>query len=135
MTRIELSVAAFISITAGCVTSHQPAVSGLSPVSPAAVQVFMDGDEPGRPYVSIGRFTVERSRLPGDGEDPLLRDARDSAAEMGAHAILVTSIPESAYRTRLAGKSSGTGGGDLEVTHDERPALDVTAVVWTCGNP
>lgn len=133
MTRIEIGVAAFILITPGCAASHQQTTSGLAPVSPAEVQVFEDR-EPGRPYVSIGRFTIEHSRS-GVYEtgDRALEDARESAAAMGADAILVTSIPASANRVMLAGKGSEMGGGAVEMRSVARPALDVMAVVWTCG--
>jgi hypothetical protein len=134
MTRIEIGVAAFILITPGCAASHQPTTSGLAPVSPAAVQVFLDR-EPGRPYVSIGRITIEHSRHEVDEiGDRALEDARSNAAAMGADAILVTSIPASANRVMFAEKRSETGSGTVEMRSVARPALDVMAVVWTCGS-
>ena len=131
MTRIEISAAAYILVT-GCAATSQPATSGLAPVSPAAVQVFLDR-EPARPYVSIARFTIERADAHANGTSHrLLDDARASAAEMGANAILVTSIPGGLNRTRLA-KGSDAGGGIVEEWWEQRAALDVVAVVWACG--
>ena len=133
MTRFEISVAVSIMIAPGCAASHQPATSGLAPVAPAAVQVFMDR-EPERPYVSVGRFTIERDRAhSGAVEGGMLDDARSSAAAMGANAIVVTSIPASVNRMRYAGKGYGSGDGAVELTEMSRPALDVLAVVWTCS--
>ncbi|MGE5926195.1 MAG: hypothetical protein ACM357_02490 [Gemmatimonadota bacterium] len=131
MSRVEISIAAYLLIT-GCAASHQPAANGLAPVSPAAVQVFLSR-EPERPYVSIARFTIERSgELSRGARDDLVEDARRSAAEMGANAIVVTPIPAALNRTRLA-KGSGTGGGTVEEWSERRVALDVVAVVWACG--
>lgn len=130
MTRIEISVAAYMLLT-GCAVSHQPAASGLPPVSPAAVQVFMNR-EPERPYVSIGRFTIEDAGVrAGETQQRLLADARRSAAELGANAILVTPIPANLNRTRLAKGSES--GGTVEHWSEGRAALDVVAVVWACG--
>ena len=127
MTRMELGFAAFILISPGCAASHQPATSGLAPVSPDAVQVFID-HIPDRAYVSVGRFTV-------DGDDPAtLAEARRGAAAMGASAIVVTHLPASLDGSRFASRKEATGGG-VEVRSVARPALDVLAVVWTCDGP
>ena len=126
MTRMELGFAAFILISPGCAASHQAATSGLAPVNPDAVQVFVD-HAPDRPYVSVGRFTV-------DGGGGSMREARRDAAAMGANAIIVTSLPASLNGSRFMSRKDATGGG-VEFRSDARPALDVLAVVWTCDSP
>jgi hypothetical protein len=124
---MEIGFAAFILISPGCAASHQPATSGLAPVAPDAVQVFVD-HAPDRPYVSVGRFTV-------DGDDrATLAEARRGAAAIGANAIVVTPLPASLNGSRFMSRKDATGGG-VEVRSDARPALDVLAVVWTCGQP
>jgi hypothetical protein len=123
---MELGFAAFILISPGCAASHQPATSRLTPVNPDAVQVFVD-QAPGRPYVSLGRFTV-------DGDDRAMLEARRGAAAIGANAIVVTSLPASFNGSTFVSRKDATGGG-VEVRSDARPALDVLAVVWTCDRP
>ena len=130
-TPIRRNLTPFLALLSlGCAASPYSTTGNLPPVPAETIEVFLDR-QPHRPYAAVGRFTIEADSHGMRHDGAMLAAARETAAAMGANAILASPAPARTGRFSANAWRDASQGGRVQ-TPAALPAYDVTAVVWRC---